>query len=213
VNTDYTALALIVDRSGSMHNIAQDVRGSVRQFIGDQKKQEGKASLTVTQFDHQYEVIYDFHDIKGVDEEKFAKEYSPRGSTALLDAIGRTTLALSQKIDSMQDVEKPKRVVVAIITDGEENASKEFTLDKIKGLIKQKEALGWDFLFMGATLDTIDVAQRMGFSADKSAAFETSNFRGCMSSINEQVKKVRLGKQVNLSPEERDNLKKPAEQA
>lgn len=208
MSTDCAALALVVDRSGSMHSVVSDVIGGVKNFVGDQKKKEGKAFLTVAQFDHVYEVIHDFKNIQEVDEEKFAKEYCPRGSTALLDAIGRSTLALKQKIDSMPAEEKPKRVVVAVITDGLENASTEYNIEQIKSMIKQHEDLGWNFMFMGTTLDTIDVAKKMGFSVNKSAAYKPNNLKSSMEVISYQVSKVRTGQEVSISPEEREKLNK-----
>lgn len=206
MDTNYAALALVVDRSGSMESIASDVRGSVKQFIGDQKKESGRASLTVAQFDDKYELVYDFKDIKEVDEEKFAGAYSPRGSTALLDAIGRTTLAMQSRLDAMPEAERPKRVVMAVITDGYENASREFTIDKIKELIKEKEALGWDFMFMGATLDTIDVAKSMGFAFGKTAVYGTENFSNCMSSISSQITKARLDEEIKITEAQRKSM-------
>jgi Mg-chelatase subunit ChlD len=206
MNTDYTALALVIDRSGSMQSTASDVVGSVKQLIGEQKKNSGKASLTVTQFDHAYEVIHDFKDIQEVDEELFAKAYAPRGSTALLDAIGRTVIGLTQKLDSLAEEDKPKRVIIAIITDGLENASTEFNITQIKEMIKEEEALGWDCMFIGATLDTIDIAKNFGFSAHKTAVYETAKFSNSMQLINEQVSKARLGKEVTISEEERSKL-------
>lgn len=210
MSTDFTALALVVDRSGSMESMVSDVKGSVKQFIGDQKKNEGKANLTVSQFDHTYEVVHNFKNIQEVDEDAFTKAYAPRGSTALLDAIGRATIDMQQKIDSLEETEKPKRVVVTVITDGFENASREFNIKQIKEMIKDKETKGWDFIFMGATLDTIDIAKSMGFSESKSAFYDTCNFASCMSSINEQITKARLDKEINISDEERANLAKPA---
>lgn len=206
METNYAALALVVDRSGSMHSIASDVVGSVKQFIGSQKQNSGRASLTVVQFDHSYEVIHDFVDIKVVDEETFAKNYNPRGSTALLDAIGRTTIALKQKIDAMVPTERPTKIVVAVITDGLENASKEFNIAQIKDMIQKHEALGWDFMFMGATLDTVEIAKNYGFSADKAASYSTANFNCSMQLINEKVRQAREGQEVKISQAERDNL-------
>jgi Mg-chelatase subunit ChlD len=207
MNTNYaTALALVVDRSGSMTDIASDVKGSVKQFIEEQKKASGKAFLTVAQFDHEYEIIHNFKDIHEVDGDKFAKDYSPRGNTALLDAIGRTTLLMEQKLNSLPEAAKPKRVVVAVITDGLENSSTDFNIAKIKDMIKQHEALGWDFIFMGATLDTINVAKNMGFSADKSAVYDTSNFKSSMRFVSEKISQARLGKEVKIQEAERDNL-------
>lgn len=211
MDTNYTAMALVVDRSGSMHSMAADVKGSVKQFIGDQKKNEGKATLTVSQFDHSYEVIHNHKNIQEVDEDQFNKAYTPRGSTALLDAIGRATLDMQQEIDKMTVEDRPQRVIVAVITDGYENASSEFNIDQIKDMIKSKEAQGWDFMFMGASLDTIDIAKSMGFSASKSAFYDATNIKGCMGSINEQVTKARLNKEVNITEEERANMADPVQ--
>jgi Mg-chelatase subunit ChlD len=213
MNTNYTALALVVDRSGSMHSIANDVKGSVKQFIEEQKKNSGKASLTLAQFDNWYEIVHDFKEIKDVAEDAFTKAYSPRGSTALLDAIGRTTLLLYKRLENMPPAERPNKVVVAIITDGQENASTEFTIEQIKEMITKHEALGWDFMFMGATLDTINVAKSMGFSADKSAVYNTESFESSMSCISKKMSDARHGKNIEISKTERENLEKSGKTA
>lgn len=206
MNFENSALALVIDRSGSMQCIANDVVGSVKQFIGNQKQNPGKASLTVVQFDHCYEVIHDFEDLQTIDGDKFTKGYNPRGSTALLDAIGRTTLAMKQKLDSMPPADQPKRVVIAVITDGLENASREFSLEKVKELIKQHEALGWSFMFLGATLDAVQVAESMGFSNSKSAVYDVQNFNKSMQAIGEQMTLARKGASIEFSKEQRDSL-------
>lgn len=198
------ALALVVDRSGSMYSIANDVKGSVKQFIGEQKKIEGKASLRVAQFDHTYEVIHDVNDINEVDEEAFAKAYSPRGTTALLDAIGRTIFEMHEKLDKMSEEERPKRVVIAVITDGLENASREFKLEQIKEMIQENEKLGWNFVFMAATLKAMEEAESMGFSKDKSTAFDTSNISSCVSNLSAKFSQARQGEDIKYTQEERD---------
>lgn len=206
MNTNYAALALVVDRSGSMGPIATDVRGSVKQFISDQKAKEGDARLTVVQFDHAYEVVHNFTNVKEVNEQKFADEYSPRGSTALLDAIGRTTIELSQRLDGMAEADRPKRVVVAIITDGLENASKEFNLAQVKEMIQSKEAAGWDFMFLGATLDAVQVAKTMGFCEQKAAAYDPSNIKDSFDVINRNCALAREGKAVVIDEAQRNAL-------
>ena len=120
---NYTAIALVVDRSGSMESIKGDTVGSIKQFIGDQKKLDGKATLRIVQFDDKYETVYKDVDIKKIDEKEFAEKYCPRGCTALLDAIGRIITELGQTIKEMKEKERPSKVVVAIITDGYENAT------------------------------------------------------------------------------------------
>jgi Mg-chelatase subunit ChlD len=198
------ALALVVDRSGSMYSIANDVRGSVKQFIGDQKKMEGKASLRVAQFDHTYEVIHDVNDIAEVDENAFADAYKPRGSTALLDAIGRTIFDMKEKLAKIPQEEKPKRVVIAVITDGLENSSREYRLEQIKNMVKENEALGWDFLFMGASLDAIDVAKSMGFAENKATAYDTSNISSCMGNLSAKFSQARVNEEIKFTQEERE---------
>lgn len=202
------AMALVVDRSGSMYGIASDVRGNVKKFISDQKKESGKAFLTVAQFDHEYKIVHPLRDIQEIDEEEFAKQYAPRGSTALLDAIGRSTLEMKEKIDDMTNENKPKRVVIAVITDGLENASKEYNLAKIKEMIKERESAGWDFLFLGATLDAIKVAEDMGFSSSKAAVYDTTKFESSMHVFHNQFAKARKNEKVEISDEERKNLVK-----
>lgn len=208
------ALAFIVDRSGSMYSIAEKTTAGVLKFIGDQKKIEGKlASLKVVQFDHAYDVIYDVNDINEVDEEAFVKAYSPRGSTALLDAIGRTIFEMKEKLDKMAIEERPKRVVIAVITDGEENASREYKLDQIKKMIQENEALGWDFLFLGASLNAVKVAQNMGFSGEKSSAYATGNIGTCMGNLSAKFSQARNDEEIKFTQEERDAFVNPQQPA
>lgn len=206
MRTDYSAIALVVDRSGSMQPIANDVKGSVQHFIGEQKKNEGKATFTLVQFDDQYEVVHNFTHINNVDEHKFAEEYSPRGGTALLDAIGRTTIELTQRIAEMPLEERPAKVIVAVLTDGEENSSTSYNLAKINALIKQKEAEGWQFMFLGAGRDAMKEARNMGFSEHKSAYFETSQVESCIGLISKKVSDARRGEEVNICLDERQTL-------
>jgi len=208
VNNYDAALALIVDRSGSMWNVASQTKDSVKEFIVSQKGHEGTAALKVVQFDDQYEVVHDFVDLKTVDENKFAEQYTPRGMTALLDAIGRTTLELSQKLESMDEAQRPKRVMVAVITDGYENASKEFTVDKIKSMIEEKEKLGWDFMFLGATLDTMDVAKNYGIAPEKAVYYDQGNVKRAFKEIDVQCLHSRLGKKVEILQTDREELAK-----
>lgn len=204
----FTAIALIVDRSGSMYSVAEDTKGSVKTLIETQKQEEGKAALTLVQFDHQYEVIHDFVDLKTVDADAFTKQYQPRGNTALVDAIGRSILSMDQKIDSLHIAEKPTRIVVAIITDGLENSSHEFTAEKVKKMVEEKQALGWDFIFLGADLNAIQTAQDYGFSPKGSAYYDSSNVTEAMNVINTKISHARQGYNVEISDEERAQLKK-----
>lgn len=195
----YTAIALVVDRSGSMHSVVNDTKGSVLNLIQTQKKEEGHASLTLVQFDHEYEVIHDFVDVQEVDENAFVEQYQPRGSTALVDAIGRTIINLSNRVEEA----KPNKIVVAIVTDGLENSSREFTAAKVRQLIEEKQNQGWEFLFLGADINAIHTAQSYGISPDTCAYYENSNVGGAMDLINTKISDARQGKQIQISEEER----------
>ena len=206
VRTDYSSIALIVDRSGSMESVAEDTKGGIKQFITTQKQNEARASFTLVQFDSEYEVLNDFSDLNKVDENAFAKQYQPRGSTALLDAIGRTVSEMSQKIEKMDLSERPAHVIVAIVTDGQENASRDFTVAKVKKLIEEKQARGWDFVFLGADLNAITVAKNYGFDSRQVAYYDSSNISEALGSIGKQVSVVRNGSKVSFSPDERKQL-------
>lgn len=206
VGTDWTAIGLVIDRSGSMWSVAEDTKGGVKEFITSQKKQEGKAALTLVQFDHEYQVLKNFAELGSVDENEFLSQYQPRGSTALLDAIGRTIQEMGQKMAEMTPAERPARVIVTIVTDGQENASKEYTASKIKALVEEKRAAGWNFVFLGADLDSIQVAESYGFDRKQSAYYKGSNISSTLETVSEKVKDARNGQEVLFSTEERDKL-------
>jgi hypothetical protein len=137
-------------------------------MLDKQKKEPGDAVVTTVLFDDKYVLLHDRINIRGVNPIT-AKEYFVEGSTALLDAVGKTI----QKIGSVQantgEGERAEKVMFVITTDGMENASREYTFEKVKGLIdRQKERYGWEFIFLGANIDAVDTAARIGI--DKSRA-------------------------------------------
>ncbi|MEQ9716512.1 MAG: vWA domain-containing protein, partial [Candidatus Asgardarchaeum sp.] len=141
-------LVFIVDRSGSMSTIASDMSGAIKEVLKDQKEtHKGEMLVTFVRFDSQYEEVFSDTPIADVSE----IELKPRGSTALLDAIGRTINAVSEKFDAAEEDERPERVLFVIVTDGEENSSREFTKDKVFELIEEKKTKNrWGFTFIGA---------------------------------------------------------------
>ncbi len=156
-----TEIIVITDRSGSMASIAKDVIGGYNTFLRDQKKQPGEARLTYTQFDDKYEVVLAGKPISEAPELD-ANTFTPRGGTALFDAIGRTLNEQGQRIaqDKWADL-----VVVCVITDGGENSSKEYGQAKVKEMTKHAEANGWKFVFLAANQDAFAAAQSFGSSA------------------------------------------------
>jgi hypothetical protein len=154
-------ITIILDRSGSMASIRDDTIGGVNTFITDQKKQPGEACFTLVQFDDEYEVPIDgipLSDVVPLTRETFV----PRGSTALLDAMGKTI----NRIKSRTAITKPNRVIVAIVTDGHENASRDFSKSAVLELIKtQTEQHDWQVMYIGANQDAIAEARSIGIKS------------------------------------------------
>ena len=171
MNKNLTEMIFIMDRSGSMQNLVSDTIGGYNSMIDKQRDEDGEASVTTVLFDDQYEVLFDNVDIKKVSE-LTNKEYYARGMTALLDAIGKTINQVEARHSNSVDSAAPSKTVVVIITDGMENASKEYKLSTVKAMIeKQKKEFGWEFVFMGANIDAISVAGSMGIDASRAANY------------------------------------------
>lgn len=164
-------IILIVDRSGSMSEILDDAQGGINTFISDQRK-VGEAYFTLVQFDYESECLHEQVKLKTLEEEYVLK---PRGSTALLDAVGATCGGYEPKGNG--------KVIIAIVTDGEENSSKEWTRTKLFEMItKKREENEWEFLFLASGQDAIREGTRMGL-----ASFDNVNYnkaeRGATKSV------------------------------
>jgi len=172
MNTNLTEIAVILDRSGSMGTIKDSTIEGFNGFVDEQKKGTGEMNLTLVQFDTEYEVLYTRKNIQDVK----CLEFHPRGSTALYDAIGRTINTLGREIACTAPAQRPGKVLVLIITDGEENASKEFTLEKVKEMIThQTDVYKWEFLFIGANQDAVLSGASLGIRANNTMAFTVDN--------------------------------------
>lgn len=158
-----TQIICILDRSGSMSRIMDDSIGGFNQFLKEQKELPDEATLTVALFDNQYELLYNNIDIKNV-KDITRKEWSPIGMTALYDAIGKTINDVKANHAKL-GVEAPAKVLVCIITDGHENASKEYILNDIQRLIGDCEKNDWNFIYLAANQDAFAVGSSFGVSA------------------------------------------------
>jgi hypothetical protein len=155
-----TEVVVILDRSGSMASIKEDARGGFNTFLEKQKSlPEDGCKLTLILFDDQYDIVYDRVPIKEVPN-LTVDTYIPRGMTALLDAIGRTINRI-----------RSKKVMCGVITDGEENASREFSRDQIFNMISTKKESGWEFIFLAANQDAIANGTTLGFSKGRISNF------------------------------------------
>lgn len=171
----YTDITVALDRSGSMEIIKDDTIGGFNQFLSDQKAVPGDATITLAQFDDQYEVVYSASDIQSV-KALDSLTFVPRGSTALYDAIGRTIIDTGKRLEAMPEDARPGKVIFVIVTDGQENASKEFRVDKISEMIgHQKTKYSWEFVFLGANQDAIFTAKNIGISAANAMTYAANS--------------------------------------
>ena len=155
----------ILDRSGSMRDLAGDTIGGYNSFLEKQKQEPGSAEVTTVLFDNQYDMV-----VKGVNladvPELTSAEYYARGTTALLDAVGMTLAEVAGKMEKESVCPAKRRVVVLIMTDGKENASKEYSKSKVKAMIEQAtNDYKWNFVFMGANIDSVAEASSLGISS------------------------------------------------
>jgi uncharacterized protein YegL len=159
-----TELVCILDRSGSMGSMAEEAIGGFNNFLEEQQKLPGIAKLTLCLFDNTYQLPYSGKDVKKV--QPLNKDtYRPGGTTALLDAIGRTVRDVQTRLDKTPKNRKPDKVIMAILTDGYENASQDYTYDKISELLrKQREDNNWEIIYLAANQESFDVGQRMGIA-------------------------------------------------
>lgn len=166
-----TDITVILDRSGSMEQIASDVIGGFNAFLAEQQRQAGDCRLTLAQFDDQYEVVFAARPID--DADKLTHEtFRPRGCTALLDAVGRTIASTGARLVALSEDERPDRVMLVIITDGLENASTDFTRERVLQMIStQQTVYRWTFLFLAANQDAIAEAAAVGIGAEQAMNF------------------------------------------
>lgn len=169
---NYTDVSVVLDRSGSMASVRADTEGGFNTFVNEQKKVPGKCLFSLYQFDDVYETVYEGRDVKDVPK----LDLQPRNSTALLDAIGKTINKTGERLRNLSESQRPSKVVILVQTDGEENASKEYSRDRIFEMIKhQREKYNWEFVFLGANQDAIATATSYGFSAKSSLTYAANS--------------------------------------
>ena len=165
-----TELVFILDRSGSMGGLESDTIGGFNAMIEKQKKEEGKAYVTTILFDDKYEVLHDRVELSEVPQ-MTDKDYTVRGCTALLDAVGKTISHISDIHKYIRPEDVPAQTLFVITTDGLENASHKFSYEAVKELIESKKKAGWEFLFIGANIDAAAEAARIGIQRENAANY------------------------------------------
>ena len=170
-----TELVFILDRSGSMNGLEADTIGGFNSMIEKQKKEAGDALVSTILFDHKTEVLHDRVEIRNI-APLTDKDYSVRGCTALLDAIGGAIRHIGNIHKYARPEDVPEHTLFIITTDGMENASRVYSSDEVKEMIeRQKAKYGWEFLFLGANIDAVETARHFGIAEDRAVTYHSDS--------------------------------------
>ena len=176
MKNNYCDISVVLDRSGSMDSIKDDVIGGYNAFLKGQQEMPGECTISLYQFDDIYEAVYEGKDVKSAPL-LTRNTYMPRNSTALLDAIGKTINKTGDRLSKINEKNRPSKVLFVIQTDGMENASQEFDRNKISEMIKhQKEKYNWEFVYLGANQDAIATAASFGIGRNATLNFASTSF-------------------------------------
>lgn len=207
-----THITVILDRSGSMQSIKSDIIGGFNTFLKQQKEVPGKATLTLVQFDtgNPYEVIHNYRPLQEIPELN-DRTFVPRGGTPLLDCLGRGINDLSEHINKLTNDQKPDKVFFIIITDGQENSSREFKKSDIVKLIDEKKNKdNWEFLFLSADLDAIGDARLYGINQTNVYVFnrDTKAVNKMWENLSASMSKARIDRnyKIDLSNNEEQKI-------
>lgn len=215
MNTSLTEIAFILDRSGSMQPLAEQAVTGFNSFLAEQQQAKGKARITLVLFDHEYVVPASCVPVEEVLPLDMTT-YVPRGCTALLDAIGRTIDDLGARLAALPESDRPATVIVAILTDGEENSSRQFTWHDVSDRIRhQTDVYKWNFLFLGANQDAIATAANLHIDRKNASTFAADGV-GLRASTAALAKKMAAYRSMSLgcaSPLEQATIDEPLSDA
>ena len=200
-------ITILLDRSGSMASVQGDVEGGFAQFLEEQRRLPGECALSLVQFDSEgIEPVYTAEPIQHAPR----LELHPRGMTPLLDAVGRTVTSTGERLAALPEHERPGRVLFVIITDGKENASREYHKSQVQRMVeRQRRDYRWEFIYLGANVDAFAEAGGLGISGAFAAAFAASPIgaQRCMEVASLKVSEFRKGGEVAFTEAEREGLK------
>lgn len=200
-NPNRRLIAVVLDRSGSMQSVKADTEGGLRAFLAEQADAPGDTTVSLYQFDTEYEPVYENKALADVPEFMLA----PRGGTALLDAVGRTISGVGAQLVALPEDERPGEVIVVILTDGEENSSREFTGTTVKKMInEQQDVYGWKFVFLGADQDAFAAAGGMGIRAATTLSYASANTTDSMTKAGRMVARGTASGLYAFTDDERD---------
>ncbi|WP_167043494.1 vWA domain-containing protein [Salinibacterium sp. ZJ454] len=199
---NYTALLLVVDRSGSMHSIRDEMVGALTTLVTEQAAAPGLLTVDLVQFDNKIEQVFSLADPATV-----TIELEPRGGTALFDAIGIAITEFGRTLAAMPEHARPSTVQVVIVTDGDENSSQEYSLELVRKLVTaQSNKYGWDFVFLGANQDAVMTGRALGIDADSALTFEAAPDQVAFSSraVSRYMTDLRGGTRTGFTQAERE---------
>ena len=194
-----TEIVFILDRSGSMSGLENDTIGGFNAMIEKQKGEPGEALVSTVLFDNETQVIHDRLPLEKI-RPLTRKEYYVRGSTALLDAVGGAIHHIGNVHKYAREEDRSEKTLFVITTDGMENASRKYTYDRVKMMIRrQQEKYGWEFIFLGANIDAAKEAARFGISQDRAANYHADSVGTAViyEAVNEAVCSVRASKPMS----------------
>ena len=205
-DSTYTALSVLLDRSGSMQSIRSDAEGGLRALIADQRTQSGRATLRLAQFDHDYELVHPSQPLDQVPDPVL----SPRGRTALLDAWGQAMVEFGEELATLPEDQRPAHVVFVVVTDGLENASEEWTRDRVLKMVKeQTDQWGWTFLFVAANQDAVEEGAKYGVPGAQSVTYtpDAAGTRAAYVSTSDAVTRTRSGEGAGFTKADRQRTR------
>ena len=191
---DYTDIVIILDRSGSMNRIREDAIGGFNTFIDEQKKVPSKANISLYTFNTQFTSVYENRDLQ--EAPKLTLDtYVPAGATALLDAVGKFINKKGEYLRNLPEEDRSNQILIAIMTDGQENSSKEFSKTTIQEMIRlQKEMYNWQFVFVGATIDAFAESGQMGIARGQTVQIkDLNNYKQGFVAMNSAFSRTRGG--------------------
>lgn len=199
MKTNGTELVFILDKSGSMAGLEADTIGGYNAMLSKQKNEEGEATVTTVLFNHGIDLLHDRINVRGISPIT-DQEYEVGGTTALLDAIGSTIQKIGNVQKRTSEAELAEKVLFVITTDGMENASREYSYEKVKEMIeRQKEKYGWEFIFLGANIDALSTAAKFGINEDFAVDYHADSVGTQVNFevLNEAVTSIRQGKKMD----------------
>lgn len=208
-----THIHLLLDRSGSMESIRQDVIGGFNAFVRQQQQEPTPATLTLVQFDSHdpYDVVLrcvPLAEVPPLTPERFV----PRGMTPLLDALGRSLNELDATLAALPPAERPDQVVLVVVTDGLENASRVFTYAQVRQMLAAHEAAGWQLVYLSADLSAMAEAEALGFAPTRRLAFDRQGTAAMWQSVSNRTSEFRTGRRRSLDFDEEDRQRQQREQ-